>query len=124
MNDSKAVPAAGMHRAKTWEIGFYALNNTSTNTYMMMMMYVSYLVGGLWALDSPCECSAYCYARMGRCDGSDHRVHGRQDERQAGEEPSFHHHRKFDLDGVLVHYVFCGPGSCRRILCSACCFSL
>ena len=43
MNDSKAVPAAGMHRAKTWEIGFYALNNTSTNTYMMMMMYaVSY----------------------------------------------------------------------------------
>ena len=47
MNDSKAVPAAGMHRAKTWEIGFYALNNTSTNTYMMMMMYVSYLVGGI-----------------------------------------------------------------------------
>ena len=80
MNDSKAVPAAGMHRAKTWEIGFYALNNTSTNTYMM-------------------------------CDGSDHRVHGRQDERQAGEEPSFHHHRKFDLDGVLVHYVFCGPAA-------------
>ena len=32
---------------KTWEIGFYALNNTSTNTYMMMMMYVSYLVGGI-----------------------------------------------------------------------------
>lgn len=47
MKDSKVAPVAGTHRAKTWEIAFYALNNTSTNTYMMMMMYVSYLVGGV-----------------------------------------------------------------------------
>ena len=25
--------ASGMHRAKLWEIGLYALNNTSTNLY-------------------------------------------------------------------------------------------
>lgn len=50
MSDQNVTPATGMHRAKTWEIGFYALNNTSTNTYMMMMMYVSYLVGGIMGL--------------------------------------------------------------------------
>lgn len=26
----------GIHRAKMWEIMMYALNNTSTNTYMMV----------------------------------------------------------------------------------------
>ncbi len=40
-------PKTGTHRAKTWEIGFYALNNTSTNIMMMMMAYVSYYVGGI-----------------------------------------------------------------------------
>lgn len=50
MSDSKTAPAVGIHRAKTWEIAFYALNNTSTNTYMMMMQYVSYLVGGIMGL--------------------------------------------------------------------------
>lgn len=37
----------GIHRAKLWEIGFYALNNTSTNIYMMIFMYISYFLTGI-----------------------------------------------------------------------------
>ena len=40
-------PETGIHRAKIWEIGLYALNNTSTNIYMMVFMYVSYFLTGL-----------------------------------------------------------------------------
>lgn len=40
-------PNTGIHRAKTWEIGLYALNNTSTNIYMFMFMYVSYFLTGI-----------------------------------------------------------------------------
>lgn len=36
----------GIHRAKTWEIAFYALNNTSTNFYMMVTMYITYFLMG------------------------------------------------------------------------------
>lgn len=39
--------AKGIHRAKTWEIALYALNNTSTNMYMMVFMYVSYFLVGI-----------------------------------------------------------------------------
>lgn len=39
-------PKTGIHRAKTWEIGLYALNNTSTNAYMMAFMYISYFLTG------------------------------------------------------------------------------
>lgn len=39
-------PATGIHRAKTWEIAFYALNNTSTNCYMMITMYITYFLMG------------------------------------------------------------------------------
>lgn len=39
--------AKGIHRAKTWEIAFYALNNTSTNIYMMIFMYISYFLTGI-----------------------------------------------------------------------------
>ena len=38
----KPLEENGIHRAKLWEIGFYALNNTSTNIYMMLMSYISY----------------------------------------------------------------------------------
>ena len=37
----------GVHRAKLWEIGFYALNNTSTNTYMMLVSSISYFLIGI-----------------------------------------------------------------------------
>lgn len=49
-NSNAAVPANGIHRAKTWEIGFYALNNTSTNLYMMLIGYISYYAVGLLGL--------------------------------------------------------------------------
>lgn len=37
----------GVHRAKLWEIGFYALNNTSTNLYMSLVGYISYYLVGI-----------------------------------------------------------------------------
>lgn len=37
----------GVHSAKIWEIGLYALNNTSTNIYMMVFMYISYFLTGI-----------------------------------------------------------------------------
>ncbi len=37
----------GVHRAKLWEIGCYALNNTSTNTYMMLVSSISYFLIGI-----------------------------------------------------------------------------
>lgn len=39
--------AAGIHRAKLWEIGFYALNNASTNTYMILVGSISYFLIGI-----------------------------------------------------------------------------
>lgn len=39
-------PKTGIHRAKTWELGFYALNNTSTNLYMFAFMSISYFLTG------------------------------------------------------------------------------
>lgn len=35
------------NRAKTWQIGFFALNNTATNFFMFLMMYVSYYATGI-----------------------------------------------------------------------------
>ncbi len=37
----------GIHRAHTWEIALYALNNTSTNLYMMMVTYIAYFLAGI-----------------------------------------------------------------------------
>lgn len=39
-------PKTGIHRAKTWEIAFYALNNCSTNLYLMAFGYVQYFLTG------------------------------------------------------------------------------
>ena len=40
-------PNTGIHRAKMWEICFYALNNTSTNAYMLLMNSVVYFLTGM-----------------------------------------------------------------------------
>ncbi len=40
-------PKTGIHRAKLWEIALYALNNTSTNMYMLCFMYISYYLTGI-----------------------------------------------------------------------------
>ena len=40
-------PETGIHRAKGWEIAFYALNNSSTNLYMFIFMYITYYLTGI-----------------------------------------------------------------------------
>ncbi|MBQ8953437.1 MAG: MFS transporter, partial [Clostridia bacterium] len=40
-------PKTGVHRAKLWEIAFYALNNTSTNAYMILVGSISYFLVGI-----------------------------------------------------------------------------
>ncbi len=47
MGTGNTKTEGSIHRAKIWEIGFYALNNTSTNLYMMIFMYVSYFLVGI-----------------------------------------------------------------------------
>lgn len=37
----------GIHRAKTWEMALFALNNTATNLYLMIFMFVSYFLTGI-----------------------------------------------------------------------------
>ncbi len=44
---SKPLEENGVHRAKMWEIAFYALNNTSTNAYMMLVGSISYFLVGI-----------------------------------------------------------------------------
>lgn len=39
--------ASGIHRARTWEIGFFSLNNMSTNLYMLLMNSISYYLVGV-----------------------------------------------------------------------------
>ena len=123
MNDSKAVPAAGMHRAKTWEIGFYALNNTSTNTYMMMMMYVSYLVGGIMGVGFALVSVLLTVMRV--WDGVTDPIIGFMVDKTNGRLGK---NRPFFIIGNLIwcarSLCFLWARSCRRILCSACCFSL
>jgi len=40
----------GTHRAKVWQIGCFALNNTAINLYYMMMLYMSYYAAGVLGL--------------------------------------------------------------------------
>ena len=43
---SKYQGANGIHRVPLWRIAGFALNNTATNLYLCLMMYVSYYLGG------------------------------------------------------------------------------
>ena len=43
---SKYQGEGGIHRVPLWRIGGFALNNTATNLYLVLMMYVSYYLGG------------------------------------------------------------------------------
>ena len=38
------------HRAKNWQLAFFALNNTATNAYMFLMAYISYYATGIAGL--------------------------------------------------------------------------
>jgi len=43
---SKYIGENGIHRVPLWRIGGFALNNTATNMYMFLMMYVAYYLTG------------------------------------------------------------------------------
>lgn len=45
-NQSKVV----YNKAKPWQIGFFALNNTATNIYMFVFMFISYYATGIAGL--------------------------------------------------------------------------
>ncbi len=49
---SKPLEEKGVHRAKLWEIAFYALNNTSTNIYLIMLGSISYYLVGIVGIGS------------------------------------------------------------------------
>lgn len=38
------------HRAKQWQIAFFAMNNSATNAYMFLMTYISYYATGIAGL--------------------------------------------------------------------------
>ena len=40
-------PKTGIHRARLWEIGCYALNNTATNAYLVLVSSISYFLVGI-----------------------------------------------------------------------------
>ncbi|MCL2248071.1 MAG: MFS transporter [Oscillospiraceae bacterium] len=40
----------GVHRAKTWQIGFFALNDVAVNFYWMMMTYMAFYLQGVLGL--------------------------------------------------------------------------
>ncbi|WHY01479.1 MFS transporter [Neobacillus sp. DY30] len=44
---STAVNNQQYNKAKLWEIGFFALNNTATNLYMFILAFVSYYAAGV-----------------------------------------------------------------------------
>lgn len=44
------VKESRYRRAKTWQIGAFALNNSATNIFMFLMMYVSYYATGVVGL--------------------------------------------------------------------------
>lgn len=43
---SKYYGKNGIHRVPLWRVGGFALNNTATNLYLVMMNYVAYYLGG------------------------------------------------------------------------------
>lgn len=44
--DPKYLGEGGIHRVPLWRIAGFALNNTATNLYLVMMMYISYYMIG------------------------------------------------------------------------------
>ncbi|MGP8314160.1 MFS transporter [Enterocloster aldenensis] len=45
--NTRPLEENGIHRAKLWEIAFYAMNNTSTNAYMFLVASISYFLVGI-----------------------------------------------------------------------------
>ena len=63
----------GIHHVPLWRIAGYALNNTATNVYLMMMNYATYYLMGWVGVGMMDHDDAY----VGRCYRPVHRLHGR-----------------------------------------------
>ena len=50
INEVGTTKESRYRRAKTWQIGAFALNNSATNIFMFLMMYVSYYATGVVGL--------------------------------------------------------------------------
>ena len=50
MTSAAASDNYGYHKAKLWQIGFFALNNTATNLYMFVLAFVTYYATGIAGL--------------------------------------------------------------------------
>lgn len=46
----ETIKQINYNRAKTWQIGCFAFNNTATNVIMLLMGYVSYYATGVVGL--------------------------------------------------------------------------
>ena len=51
MSQTRSLPAKyyganGTHRVPLWRVAGFALNNTATNCYMMLMNYIAYYLTG------------------------------------------------------------------------------
>lgn len=51
MSQTRSLPAKyyganGVHRVPIWRMAGFALNNTATNVYLCLMMYVAYYLTG------------------------------------------------------------------------------
>ena len=57
----------GIHRAHTWEIGLYALNNTSTNLYLTMVGYIAYFLAGIVGVTTVGWFYHHYHAYLGWC---------------------------------------------------------
>lgn len=96
-------PKNGIHRAKTWEIAFYSLNNLSTNLYMMAFMYVSYFLTGFVGIGVVLAGSITTIMRM--WDGVTDPFIGMVVDKTNGK---FGKNRPFILIGNLILAVFSG----------------
>ncbi|RBW70062.1 MFS transporter [Bacillus taeanensis] len=47
MSTAQPVKNDFIHRSKTWQIGFFALNNTASNLYFFAMFFISYYATGV-----------------------------------------------------------------------------
>ena len=66
----------GIHRVPLWRIACFALNNTATNLYMMMMGYATYYLMGRRRHDDGLF-PEHDHAHLGRCHRPVRGLYGR-----------------------------------------------
>lgn len=96
-------PKIGIHRAKTWEIGFFALNNLSTNLYLMTFSMITYFLNGFLGVGVVLAGSITTVLRM--WDGVTDPFIGMILDKTNGK---FGKNRPFILLGNIILFVFSG----------------